>query len=125
MNIPADLLYTEDHEWVRIEDGVATVGITDYAQSELGDIVYIEFDREVGDEVEEAESLGSIEAVKTVADFFAPVSGEIVEVNEDLEDAPETVNDDPYGKGWMAKIKVSGEPEGLMKHEEYAAHLEA
>ena len=105
MNIVADLKYTADHEWVKLEGDVATVGITDFAQSELGDIVYVEIETE-GDEIDKGEVFGSIEAVKTVSDLFMPIKGKVIEVNSDLESAPETVNDDPYGKGWLIKIKV-------------------
>jgi glycine cleavage system H protein len=106
MNIPADLKYTKDHEWVRIEGDVVIVGITDFAQGELGDIVYVEV--ETVDETLEAEEIfGTVEAVKTVSDLFLPVSGEIIEFNTLLEDEPEKVNTDPYGEGWMIKIKCS------------------
>ncbi len=106
MNTPADLKYTKDHEWVKIEGDTVTVGITDFAQGELGDIVYVEV--ETVDETLEAEEVfGTVEAVKTVSDLFMPVSGEIIEFNEALEDEPEMVNSDPYGDGWMIKIKVS------------------
>ena len=106
MNIPEDLKYTKDHEWVRVEGAVATVGITYFAQSELGDIVYVDVDT-VGDVVEEDEVFGSVEAVKTVSDLFMPISGEVIEFNDALEDEPEKVNKDPYGAGWMIKIKIS------------------
>ncbi|MEP2277778.1 glycine cleavage system protein GcvH [Maribacter sp.] len=106
MNIPAELKYTKDHEWVKIEGDVAIVGITDFAQGELGDIVYVEVD--TLDETLEREAIfGTVEAVKTVSDLFSPLSGEIVEFNEALEDEPEKVNSDPYGDGWMVKIKFS------------------
>lgn len=106
MNIPSELKYTKDHEWVKVEGDVATVGITDFAQGELGDIVYVEV--ETVDETLEAEEIfGTVEAVKTVSDLFLPVSGEIIEFNESLEDEPEKVNTDPYGAGWMIKIKMS------------------
>ena len=118
MKIPKDLLYTNEHEWVSIEDDLATVGITDYAQSELGDIVFVELP-EVGTEVEAMETFGTIEAVKTVSDLFSPASGTVVEVNEALEDHSELVNTDPYGDGWMIKIKISEEPEGLLSAAEY------
>jgi glycine cleavage system H protein len=108
MNIPKDLKYTKDHEWIRIEGDTAVVGITDFAQSELGDIVYVEIETE-GESLDQEEVFGSIEAVKTVSDLFMPVSGEITEFNEDLEANPETVNSDPYGDGWMVKIKMSDE----------------
>ena len=103
--IPEDLKYTHDHEWVKIEKDVAIIGITDYAQSELGDIIFIEFPS-VGDKVLQSDISGTIEAVKTVADIFSPLSGEVVEVNCELEDNPEYVNSDPYGKGWLIKIKI-------------------
>lgn len=106
MNIPSDLKYTKDHEWIKIEGDVATIGITDFAQSELGDIVYVDVD--TLDETVEKESIfGSVEAVKTVSDLFMPLTGEITEFNEELEDEPELVNKDPYGKGWMIKITFS------------------
>ena len=106
MNIPSDLKYTKDHEWVRIEGDTATVGITDFAQSELGDIVYVEV--ETLDETLDAEEVfGTVEAVKTVSDLFLPVSGEIIAFNEELEQEPEIVNTDPYGAGWMIKVKMS------------------
>lgn len=106
MNIPDNLKYTKDHEWVRLEGDVATVGITDFAQGELGDIVYVDVDT-VEETVEQNEVFGSVEAVKTVSDLFMPLSGEILEFNEILEDEPEKVNADPYGDGWMIRIQVS------------------
>jgi glycine cleavage system H protein len=105
MKIPSDLRYTKEHEWVSVEDGVATVGITDYAQGELGDIVFVELP-EVGDEIEELDSFGTIEAVKTVSELFSPATGTVEEINEALEDNPELINEDPYGEGWMIKIKI-------------------
>lgn len=108
MNIPDTLKYTKDHEWVKVEGNIATVGITEFAQRELGDIVFVEIETE-GEEVEQGEVFGTVEAVKTVSDLFMPVSGTVSEVNADLEDAPETVNQDPYGGGWMIKIEVSDE----------------
>ena len=106
MNVPSELKYTKDHEWIKIEGGIITVGITDFAQGELGDIVYVEV--ETVDETLEAEEIfGTVEAVKTVSDLFLPVSGEIIEFNELLEDEPEKVNTDPYGEGWMVKVKIS------------------
>jgi glycine cleavage system H protein len=105
MNIPSDLKYTKDHEWVKIEGNTATVGITSFAQGELGDIVYVDVDT-LDDSVEKDEVFGSVEAVKTVSDLFMPLSGEVIEFNEDLEDEPEMVNNDPYGKGWMIKISI-------------------
>ncbi|MFQ6676567.1 MAG: glycine cleavage system protein GcvH [Fidelibacterota bacterium] len=106
MNIPSELSYTESHEWVRLSGRTATVGITDYAQDELGDIIYLEFPR-VGQELTRGEPFGAIEAIKTVADLIAPVSGKVTEVNEGLNDSPEKVNQDPYGEGWIVKIELS------------------
>lgn len=106
MNIPAELKYTKDHEWIRVEGDTVTVGVTEFAQSELGDIVYVDVDT-VDETIEKDEVFGSVEAVKTVSDLFMPVSGEITEFNDGLEDEPETVNKDPYGAGWMIKIKFS------------------
>ena len=106
MNIPTDLKYTKDHEWVKIENEIATVGITDFAQGELGDIVYIEVDS-IGENLESESVFGTVEAVKTVSDLFMPLSGEIIEFNSELESSPELVNEDPYDSGWMIKIKLS------------------
>ncbi|EAZ79087.1 glycine cleavage system protein GcvH [Algoriphagus machipongonensis] len=119
MNIPQELKYTKDHEWVKIEGDIATIGITDFAQSELGDIVYVEVET-VGDSLDVEEVFGTVEAVKTVSDLFMPVSGEVTELNEKLADEPELVNSDPYGEGWMVKVKVSGDTSSLMSAEEYA-----
>lgn len=120
MNIPQELKYTKDHEWVRVEDDVATVGITDFAQSELGDIVYVEIETE-GETLDKEEVFGSVEAVKTVSDLFMPVSGEIVEFNSGLEANPELVNSDPYGEGWMIKVKLSdvSEVDSLLSSADY------
>lgn len=120
MNIPAELKYTKEHEWVRVEGDVAVIGITDFAQSELGDIVYVEIET-TGETLDKDEVFGSVEAVKTVSDLFMPVSGEILEFNEGLEANPEAVNSDPYGDGWMIKVKLSdtSELDGLMTPEEY------
>ena len=120
MNIPADLKYTKDHEWARIEDDIATVGITDFAQGELGDIVYVEAPS-VGSTTEQGVSCGSIEAVKAVSDLFAPLSGEVVEVNSELESNPQIINQDTYGKGWILKIKLSdaGEADKLLAADAY------
>lgn len=120
MNIPSDLKYTKDHEWVRIEGDVATVGITDFAQGELGDIVYVEVDS-LDETLDKEEVFGTVEAVKTVSDLFLPLSGEIVAFNESLEDEPEKVNSDPYGDGWMIKIKLSdpSEAASLLSAEDY------
>ena len=104
MNIPEELKYTKDHEWVRVEGDVLTIGITDFAQSELGDIVYVEVDT-LDETLQAEEVFGTVEAVKTVSDLFLPVTGEIIEFNDALEEAPELVNDDPYGQGWMIKLK--------------------
>ena len=120
MNIPENLKYTRDHEWILIEGGTATVGITDFAQRELGDIVYVEIETE-GETLDNEEVFGSVEAVKTVSDLFMPMSGEITEFNSDLESDPEAVNNDPYGKGWMIKIKLSdpSEVDTLLSAGEY------
>ena len=122
MNIPAELKYTNDHEWVKVNGDEALVGITDFAQSELGDIVFVDIQTE-GETLKKGETFGTIEAVKTVADAFMPVSGEVIEVNGELEGAPETVNNDPYGKGWMIKIKISDPAEisELLSAEQYKA----
>ncbi|MAC86708.1 MAG: glycine cleavage system protein H [Gammaproteobacteria bacterium] len=106
MNIPADLKYTKDHEWVKIEGNTATIGVTDFAQGELGDIVYVDVDT-LDDTVDKDDVFGSVEAVKTVSDLFMPLTGEVIEFNEGLEDDPEIVNKDPYGKGWMIKISFT------------------
>jgi glycine cleavage system H protein len=126
MNIPSDLKYTKDHEWVKVEGDVATVGITDYAQGELGDIVYIDVDT-LDEEVSRDEVFGTVEAVKTVSDLFMPLSGEVAELNEELEDEPEVVNTDPYGKGWIIKIKISdmSEVDALLSADEYKESLSA
>ena len=121
MDFPADLRYTKDHEWVRLDDdGLAVVGITDYAQSELGDIVFVEIEAE-GTEVEAEGALGSVEAVKTVSALFAPLAGTVEEINGDLDGAPETVNSDPYGDGWMVKLRPSNpaDVDGLLSADEY------
>ncbi|MGB8705356.1 MAG: glycine cleavage system protein GcvH [Gillisia sp.] len=124
MNVPSELKYTKDHEWVKIEGEIATVGITDFAQGELGDIVYVEVET-LGETLDKEEVFGTVEAVKTVSDLFLPLTGEIVEFNESLEDTPETVNTDPYGDGWMVKIKISdsSEIEGLLSAQEYKDSL--
>ena len=120
MNIPENLLYTDEHEWVKIDDNLATIGITDYAQGELGDIVFIEFP-DLDLTFNKGESIGTIEAVKTVADIYMPISGKIVELNELLNDTPETVNNDPFINGWMLKIKIEDMDEAstLMVSEKY------
>lgn len=106
MNVPADLKYTNDHEWIKVDGDTATIGITDFAQSELGDIVYVEIETE-GETLDKEEVFGSIEAVKTVSDLFMPVAGEVIEFNEAIESNPEVINSDPYGKGWLVKVKIS------------------
>ena len=113
MNIPDKLLYTEEHEWVALDEDVATIGITDFAQSELGDIVFVELPS-VGDSVTKGDSFGTIEAVKAVSDLFAPVSGEVVEVNEALSETPEIINESPYDDGWMIRIRVTDDSEQEM-----------
>lgn len=118
MEFPSDLLYTKDHEWVRLDGALATVGVTAFAAGELGDIVYVDIST-LGAELEEHEIFGTIEAVKTVSDLFMPVSGVVKEVNEALNDGPEIVNSDPYGKGWMVKVEVSGTTDGLMNVDDY------
>jgi len=119
MNTPNELKYTKDHEWVKIEGNIATVGITDYAQDELGDIVFVEIETE-GEELKSGDVFGTIEAVKTVSDMFMPISGTVKEFNEELESNPEIVNDDPYGKGWMIKIQFEGDLDGeLLSDQEY------
>ena len=120
MNIPANLKYTKDHEWIKIDGDIATIGITDFAQGELGDIVYVEVETE-GETLAQEETFGSVEAVKTVSDLFMPVSGEVIEFNSDLESQPEVVNNDPYEAGWMIKVKMSdiSEVDGLLSAEEY------
>lgn len=126
MNIPSELKYTKDHEWVKVEGDIVTVGITDFAQGELGDIVYVEV--ETVDETLDAEEVfGTVEAVKTVSDLFLPVSGEIIEFNESLEDEPEKVNTDPYGEGWMVKIKMSdkSQVDSLLDADAYKALIGA
>tara|TARA_Y100000590_G_C15602116_1_gene970511 strand:- start:629 stop:1006 length:378 start_codon:yes stop_codon:yes gene_type:complete len=119
MNIPENLLYTKDHEWISIENDIATVGITDYAQSELGDIIFIEFPS-IEDKLIPGEAFGTIEAVKTVADLFSPIKGKVVEINDKLEDSPELTNNDPYGDGWIIKIKIEEQnEENLLSHIDY------
>jgi len=126
MNIPVDLKYTEDHEWIRVEGDIVTVGVTDFAQGELGDVVFVEIETE-GEELDKGETFGTVEAVKTVSDLFMPVGGEVAEFNEALGDEPELINNDPYGKGWMIKIKIAdnNELDALISAEEYKKLLEA
>ncbi len=124
MSVPADLKYTKEHEWARRDGDVVTVGITEYAQGELGDVVFVELPQ-VGDSVEMDDTFGTIEAVKAVADLFSPLSGEVVEINESLSDDPEKVNKDPYGDGWMVKIKMSdaSQWDEMMSAEDYKEHI--
>lgn len=124
MNVPAELKYTKDHEWVRIEGDVATIGITDFAQGELGDIVFIDVDTE-GEELDQEEVFGSVEAVKTVSDLFMPLAGEVQEFNAELEDQPELVNKDPYGAGWVIKVKLSdaSQVDALLTAEAYQEQI--
>ena len=124
MNFPENLKYTKDHEWILVEGDEAKIGITDFAQSELGDIVFVDITAD-GETLDSEEMFGSVEAVKTVSDLFLPVAGEVLEFNEGLEDAPEAVNEDPYGEGWMVKIKINdaSQLDGLMDAEAYQAML--
>ncbi len=122
MSVPEELEYTRSHEWVRTEDDTATIGITDYAQEELGDIVYVELP-EQGDSFDAGDSFGSIESVKAVSDLYTPVGGEVVEVNEALNDSPEKINEDPYGDGWIVKLRVSEEGD-LLSASDYEQLLE-
>jgi glycine cleavage system H protein len=123
MNVPEELQYTKSHEWVRTEDDTATVGITDYAQEELGDIVFVELPEE-GATFEAGDSFGTVESVKAVSDLYSPVGGEVVEVNEALNDNPEKINEDPYGDGWIIKLRTSGEGAELLSASEYEKLLE-
>ena len=120
MKIPRDLAYTKDHEWIRVIDNILTIGITDFAQGELGDIIFVEFP-EIGEEFQKDDPFGTIEAVKTVADIFAPVQGKIIEINHDIENSPEVINADPYGDGWLVKIEITEHmvSDGLLSPEDY------
>ena len=120
MNVPENLKYTKDHEWIKIENNIGTIGITDYAQGELGDIVFIDIDPDL-EKIENGESFGTIEAVKTVSDLYAPCSGNVAEVNSKLEDSPELINQDPYGEGWLIKVEIENESEldGLLNSAAY------
>ncbi len=120
MNLPTNIKYTKEHEWISISNNIGTIGVTDYAQGELGDVVFVDIDPNIG-EVKKGESIGTIEAVKTVSDIFAPVSGKVVEVNKELTNTPEVVNSDPYGLGWMVKIEVKDQNElsDLLNAEQY------
>ena len=124
MNVPAELKYTKEHEWIRVEGEEAYVGITDYAQGQLGDIVFVEVETE-GDNLEAGDTFGSIEAVKTVSELYMPVAGEVLEFNSELEDQPDLVNKDPYGKGWIIKVKIEDEAQldGLLNADAYKASI--
>lgn len=126
MDIPSDLLYSNDHEWVKLDDEIATIGITDFAQRELGDIVYVEIET-VGDVLEREQVFGTVEAVKTVSDIFMPLSGEVLEFNTELEDTPEAVNDEPYESGWMIKIKMDNPDQlkNLLSADQYKKLIQA
>jgi len=126
MNIPENLLYTEDHEWVKVDGENVTVGITDFAQKELGDIVFVEVET-VDEELDKGESFGTIEAVKTVSDLFMPIGGTVIEFNEGLESDPEVINKDPYGDGWIVKIKIANNSEldELLDHSAYSENIDA
>jgi len=125
MNVPKDLMYTNDHEWIKFDNNIITIGITDFAQGELGDIIFVELP-EVGREIEKDEAFGTIEAVKTVTDLISPVTGKVVDINDDIEDSPEFVNEDCYGKGWFVKIDIAdlGEKDKLLSAEDYQALIE-
>jgi|TARA_Y100000031_G_scaffold81037_1_gene89386 glycine cleavage system H protein len=120
LKIPRDLAYTKDHEWIRVIDNILTIGITDFAQGELGDIIFVEFPG-IGDEFQKDDPFGTIEAVKTVADIFSPVQGKISEINHDIENSPEIINSDPYGDGWLVKIEITEHmvSDGLLSPEDY------
>ena len=120
MNLPENLKYTDDHEWVSVKDDVAIIGITDFAQSELGDIIFVEFP-DTGMSINQKDSIGTLEAVKTVADIYSPVTGEVIEINDNLESSPELINEDPYEEGWILKIKISNKDEldGLLSNSDY------
>ena len=124
MNVPKELLYTKEHEWAKVDGDIATVGITDYAQKQLGDITYVEF-VDVGKEVKQMEKVAVVESVKAVSEVFSPLSGTVLSINEILKDRPELINQDPYGEGWLVKIKIKdiGEKEKLLKAEEYENYL--
>ena len=125
MNVPENLKYTKDHEWIRIEGEEAFIGITDYAQGELGDVVFVEVETE-GEELEEGDVFGTIEAVKTVSDLFMPISGTVLEFNAKLEDEPEMINSDPYGEGWLIKIKLEdGDLGDMMDHDQYKSMIDS
>lgn len=122
MNIPADLKYVDTHEWIKVEGDTATVGVTDFAQDQLGDVTFVELPA-VGDSLKAGGGMGSVESVKAASDLYSPVSGEVIEVNAELEVSPDLVNSDPYGKGWMLKVRLSGNADKLLSAEEYKALL--
>jgi glycine cleavage system H protein len=124
MNVPADLMYTKEHEWILVEDGIATIGITDYAQQELGDVVYVELPNE-GQSLDIEEAFGSVESVKAVSEIYSPISGTVTETNEDLGDSPEIVNEDPYGDAWMIRIRIAdpSQLEDLLSAEDYIRYV--
>lgn len=124
MNIPNELKYTKEHEWIKIDGNTGIIGITDFAQGELGDVVYVDIDSDLS-EITKDESFGTIEAVKTVSDLYAPCSGNVIEINPELEDEPQLVNEDPYGKGWLIKVELSdaSQLDGLMSAEEYKVQI--
>lgn len=126
MNIPENLLYTDDHEWIKVDGDIATIGITDFAQKELGDIVFVEVET-VDEDLDKGESFGTIEAVKTVSDLFMPIDGTVTEFNEDLESDPEVINKDPYGDGWIVKVKIgdSTQLDDLLDHSTYSGNIDA
>lgn len=125
MNVPKDLMYTKDHEWAKFDNNEVTIGITDFAQGELGDIIFVELP-EIGREIEKNEAFGTIEAVKTVTDLLAPVAGKVIEINDEIEDSPEFVNEDCYGKGWFVKIEIEdlSEKDKLLSAEDYQAIID-
>ena len=125
MNVPKDLMYTNDHEWTKFEDNIVTIGVTDFAQGELGDIIFVELP-EIGKEIKKDEAFGTIEAVKTVSDLISPVAGKVVEINSEIEDSPEFVNEDCYGKGWFVKIEFNdlSAKDELLNAEDYQAIID-
>ena len=124
MNVPENLKYTEDHEWIKVDGNIGTIGITEYAQGELGDIVFVDIESDLT-EIESGKTFGSIEAVKTVSDLFAPCTGKVIEINPKLEDEPQLINSDPYGEGWLIKVELSNpsEIDDLLDSSSYSAHI--
>ena len=123
MNIPVDLLYTSDHEWIRVQEDNLTIGITEFAQEQLGDVVYVELPEE-GDDIEAEDAFGSVESVKAVSEIYSPIGGKVTETNDLLEDSPEKVNSDPYGDGWIVRLQPSGDAEDTMDPDAYQAFLD-